>query len=297
MIGRISNIQRFSTGDGPGIRTTVFFKGCPLHCKWCHNPETIRREAELMFHRALCVNCGMCASVCCNDAHTFDESGHTFLRSKCIVCGKCAEICPHRALEKDSMVYDIDSLMSIICEDIDFYKESDGGVTLSGGEPLSQPEFCIELAKSCKEHGIDVLIDTSAQAEISVFEELMRYADKYYIDLKAATDEDYIKMTGGRLAPVINAVKMLSDAGRSVTIRIPVIPGHNYSLEYMQKTAAVLKGTGAKRVDLLPFHSLCAEKYSALGRRYAYDGVKSLTKNDLLILTEAFDGFDVRVTH
>lgn len=297
MNGRISNIQRFSTGDGPGIRTTVFFKGCPLHCKWCHNPETIHCEAEIMFHKTLCVSCGMCASVCESNAHVFRNGTHLFKRDSCTVCGKCAEICPHNALEKDSSVYDTDSLMKIICEDVDFYNESGGGVTLSGGEPLSQPEFCIELAKKCKESGIDVLIDTSAQAELAVFEELMMYADKYYIDLKAATDEDYAKMTGGRLEPVKNSIKKLLSEGKDVTIRIPVIPGHNFSLEYMQKMAAVLAETGAVRVDLLPFHSLCAEKYSALGRGYAYDGVRSLTKDDLLPLTAAFEAFEVRITH
>lgn len=297
MNGRISNIQRFSTGDGPGIRTTVFFKGCPLHCKWCHNPETIRIDAEIMFHKALCVNCGLCASVCESNAHVFDNVTHLFERNKCTACGKCTQICPHNALERDSSLYDIDALMKIISEDMDFYRESGGGVTLSGGEPLSQPEFCIEIARKCKENGIDVLIDTSAQADFSVFEELMNYANEYYVDFKAATEEDYAKLTGGRLEPVKNNINRLLTAGKNVTIRIPVIPGHNYSFEYMQKTVAALRETGAKRVDLLPFHSLCSEKYSALDRKYAYEDVKSLTKDDLLMLTTAFEGFEVKITH
>lgn len=297
MTGRISNIQRFSLGDGPGIRTTVFFKGCPLHCAWCHNPETIRPQPEIMFHKTLCVNCGLCASVCANDAHTVSDGIHIFERSKCKVCGECAKICPRSALEIDSSVYSVDSVMKIVTEDIDFYKESGGGVTLSGGEPLSQPEFCAEIAKKCHESGISVLIDTSAQAEFAVFEALLDYADEYYVDLKAATEDDYKKMTGGRLFPVCDNIKKLCAAGKNVTVRIPVIPGHNYDVDYMKKMASVLAGTGAKRVDLLPFHSLCSEKYAALGKKYAYDGIKSLSKEDLVPLVDAFEGFDVKITH
>lgn len=298
MKGRISHIQRFSLGDGPGIRTTVFFKGCPLHCAWCHNPETIHKEKQLMYHKNLCVSCGLCASVCGAGAHMITSSGeHELSREKCVLCGKCASVCPHGALEINGKVLDSDEIMKAIYEDKDFYAESGGGVTLSGGEPLSQPEFAVELARKCSEAGIRVLIDTAAQASFEVFEDIMQYADEYYVDLKAATEEDYRKMTGGSLKPVTDNITGLVKAGKRVTIRIPVIPGHNFSVEYMKKMADVLVPTGAKTVNLLPFHNLCAEKYTALGRKYPYSDIESLKKEQLVPLLESFKGFDAIITN
>ncbi len=298
MTGKISHIQRFSVGDGPGIRSTVFFKGCPLHCLWCHNPETISPDPVLMFHQSLCTSCGKCASVCHAAVHVISESGkHIISRSNCIACRECVKHCPKKALEISGKEMTADEVFSIISEDRDFYRESGGGITFSGGEPLLQPEFARELAKKCFENGISVLIDTSAALGFKSFEPVLDFADTYYVDLKAADDKDYRHFTGGSIFPVTDSISKLVKAGKDVTIRIPVIPDHNFSLSYMKRMADVIRETGAVKVDLLPFHSLCKEKYKAIGKNYIYAGTESLKASDLFPLLEAFEGFDARVTN
>ncbi len=298
MTGKISQIQRFSLGDGPGIRTTLFLKGCPLHCPWCHNPETIPSKPLLMLYLSICTSCGKCALVCQNAAHGFTEAGeHVIDRNACIACGKCVDECSHRAIEINGKEMSVEELMKIIKEDEDFYIASDGGVTLSGGEPLMQGEFAIQIAKACKENNIDVLIDTSAQASIDILKGIRQYADKFYIDLKAATDEDYKSVTGGSLRKVLDAIAYLVNSHADVTVRIPVIPEHNQSIEYMEKMAQLLRPTGVKKVDLLPFHSLCKSKYDALGLKFKYSDTESLTKESISCLLDAFKGFDARITN
>lgn len=147
MTGNISKIQRFSVGDGPGIRTTVFMKGCPLHCLWCHNPETISEKPVLMFYRSRCKSCGMCSSVCANNVHILKNNIHSLDFSKCTLCGKCINDCINNALEINGSAKSVDDIMNVILQDIDFYKESGGGVTLSGGEPLIQHKFCQEISQ------------------------------------------------------------------------------------------------------------------------------------------------------
>ncbi len=297
MTGNISHIQRFSVGDGPGIRSTVFFKGCPLHCPWCHNPETIPSERLLVYHRSVCTACGKCKSVCANGVHIFDEANHEVLFSKCVKCGKCIDTCPNNALEINGKEMSVNDVMSVVMQDKDFYAASEGGITLSGGEPLYQPEFCEALAKACHDNGISVLIDTSGTVEMSVLEAVMPYADEYYVDLKAANEADYMKLTGASLKNVLENIKLLCEANKKVTVRIPVIPGHNDSIEYMRKMAEVLKGTDVKNVDLLPFHSLCVSKYTSIGRKYKYAEYGSLTKADIEPLLDAFEGFSARITN
>lgn len=297
MTGNINHIQRFSVGDGPGIRTTVFFMGCPLHCPWCHNPETQPFSPVFMYHRSLCKNCGMCTTVCENGLHKITDGVHSYTRAGCTLCGKCTSVCPHNALEINGEQMSEHEIMKIICEDIDFYKASGGGVTLSGGEPLSQPDFCMELAKECHAKDIDVLIDTSAQAPLEVFEELIKYANKYYIDFKASNEDDYKNITGGSIAPVVKSITRLCELNADVTVRIPVIPGHNNNIKYMRKTTDILRSTGVKKVDLLPFHNLCREKYKALDIKFRYASTASLPKQELEPLLCAFNGFQVRITN
>ncbi len=297
MIGNISHIQRFSVGDGPGIRSTVFFKGCPLHCLWCHNPETIPSRGVLLFYKSLCTGCGKCADVCKNNVHTVQNGDHAVRFEKCIHCGECVRACPQNALEINGKEMSVDDILSVVLQDADFYAASEGGVTLSGGEPLYQPEFCVELARALSENSVRVLIDTALQADESVVRAIMQYADEFYVDIKANSEEDYRKLVGGSLEKVLKNIKLLIDNGKSVTVRIPVIPGHNNSLEYMKKTAEKLRDTGVLNIDLLPFHSLCVSKYNSMGRRYAYEGVESLSKRDIEPLLKAFDGFNAKTAN
>lgn len=297
MMGNISLIQRFSLGDGPGIRTTVFLKGCPLHCPWCHNPETIKGDKSLLFFSSLCTGCGKCVDACPNGVHSIKSGEHKLNRELCLKCGKCVDSCPVHALEINGKHLSSDDVLSVIMEDEEFYRESGGGVTISGGEPLLQWEFTTELAKKCHENGIDVLIDTSAQARREVFVELTKYAKKYYVDVKCNSDEDYKRVTGGSLWTVLDNIQFLCSIGMDVTFRIPIIPGHNDSIEYLSKIADIIRPTGVKKVDLLPFHSLCESKYRALGQDFGYGGVSSLSLEGIKPLLTAFDGFDARVTN
>lgn len=297
MTGNISKIQRFSVGDGPGIRTTVFLKGCPLHCLWCHNPETITAKPVLMLYTSLCSGCRRCEAVCPQNVHKFTDNTHSIDTENCIACGSCVNACLKKALEINGSEKTADEVMDVILHDIDFYKESGGGVTLSGGEPLLQHKFCAKIAKMCYNKGIDVLIDTSACVDFDAFQSVLPYADKYYADLKAANDEDYKKYTGGSFSLVIENITRLVSLGKDVTVRIPIIPKHNDTFEYALKMADVLKSTGAKKVDLLPFHSLCKQKYYAMGKEYAYKNTESLKKSDLKPLVAAFEGFEVKITN
>lgn len=297
MIGNISRIQRFSVGDGEGIRSTVFLKGCPLHCPWCHNPETQPFTPILMYYSSKCALCGACVSVCPNSVHSIVEGKHLIDRKKCIACGACVKECFNDALELDGKQMSVEDVVKIVSEDEEFYQASNGGVTLSGGEPLSQLDFAIELMKSLTERKIDVLCDTSAQCKTEDLKKVVQYCKTFYVDVKAADEESHAKTVGGSFKRVLDNLTFLVSEGCDVTVRIPVIPNHNDTVEYLAKVADAIKPTGVKKVDLLPFHSLCRSKYDSIGWEFAYNGIESLSRTDIEPLKAAFDGFDVRVTN
>lgn len=237
--GFISELQHFSTGDGPGIRTTVFFQGCNLHCEWCHNPETIPLKGSVLQYK--------------NGEKKISGSLMT-----------------------------VQGVMEYILEDMDFYKASGGGVTISGGEPLLQPEFCRALASACNSHQIDVILDTAGNVPYEAFEQVLPYIKTIFFDLKANCIEDYKQRTGGSFDLIIDNLKQLVENEVDVVVRIPVIPGHNDSMGYMEKYADILLDCGIKRVDLLPFHRLGSSKYTALGRDdYRYKDIKTMHKDEL----------------
>jgi glycyl-radical enzyme activating protein len=294
--GVISNIQHFSVGDGPGIRTTVFFQGCNLRCLWCHNPETIPRLPVLLFYKNLCTNCGSCTRVCPSGAHELLNAEHIFNLSSCRASGKCTETCPSGALKLSGKTMTLEEVFENICEDIEFYKATGGGVTFSGGEPLLQADFCVSLAEKCTSHGISVIIDTAGNVSYSEFEKLLPYKVHFFYDLKAATEEDYRTKTGGSfMLTVINLAKLVYD-GAQVTVRIPIIPGFNDNTLYCQDLRKVLKETGIERVQLMPFHRTGSSKYKALDKTYAYEKMRSLPDESLTRLLKIFaDDFDAGI--
>lgn len=237
----ITNIQHFSVGDGPGIRTTVFFKGCNLHCPWCHNPENIAPDIDAVYGR-------MCT---------------------------------------------VEETVAEIGEDLDFYRESGGGVTLSGGEPLLQARVCREIARACKERGIPVLLDTAGNVGFSAFEEVLPYLDECYFDLKAGTEAGY-GAVGGSLGLTLSNMRALTAWGIPTVVRIPVIPGFNDSEETGKAMADALAGISIKRVDLLPFHRLGSAKYKELGLSYAYARVPGMEPEKLLPLLAIFESAGFR---
>lgn len=284
----ISNLQHFSTGDGPGIRSTIFFQGCNLKCAWCHNPETIPRNPVLLYYRQHCTNCRLCVKACPNSAHEDRDGHHAFNRSRCRTSGQCVISCPSDALKLSGTLKTLQEVLDYIYEDIDFYKASGGGVTLSGGEPMLQADFCAAVAKNCKEKGISVIIDTAGNVNYSEFEKVIPFTDTFYYDLKGATEEDYRDKTGGSFQLTVTNMTRLVTGGAEVIARIPIIPGYNDNPVYCGRLNEILKKSGVKGVHLLPFHRLGSSKYDAIGTYYSYFDTSPPSKEKMNSLLEIF---------
>ena len=264
MVGRLFNIQRFSVHDGPGIRTTLFFKGCNLRCRWCHNPESYKAEPQIQYLREKCIGCGECQKICKQGIHI--EDGKRIGIENCILCQKCVDACMSGALKYAGKEYALDELTDIALRDKDYYINSGGGVTASGGEPLLQYEFVTQLFKRLKEEGISTALDTAGNVPFQYFEKVLPYTDKFLADFKAAPPEKMLKMTGADYDLVLENIHRLREKS-SVIIRIPVIPGYNDSVDIMKKTGEILSGMKA---EFLPFHRLAVSKYKAMGMDYSY---------------------------
>lgn len=254
----IFDIERNSYVDGPGIRTTVFLKGCPLSCVWCHNPESQSFEKQIMFYKSKCIGCGKCREVCPNN-----------LKS-CDFCGRCELYCPADARKICGKEYTIDEVLKEIVKDKPFYENSGGGVTLSGGEPLAQYDFSLELLKKAKENGIHTAIETCGYAEKSKILEIAKYVDLFLFDCKETDQELHKKYTGVDNKIILDNLKALSDAGSKIILRCPIIPGFNDRAEHFKGISEIAgKLSGIEHIEVEPFHPHGESKYSALGRKYA----------------------------
>ncbi len=287
--GLISNMQHFSIDDGPGIRTTIFMQGCNLKCTWCHNPETASMTPVIMLNKPLCTKCEMCKTACDFQAHIFNKE-HCIDRDKCIRCGKCTLNCHSNALSISGKYISLEDVFNYIYEDIDYMNESGGGVTISGGEPLLQADFCALLAKKCKEANIHVIIDTAGNIAFSEFEKVIPYTDEFYYDIKSGDEHILKEKTGGNLSLVTDNLIKLIEKGAAVTVRIPVIPGVNYSYEELDKMYELIKKAGVTKVNLLPFHRLGVSKYASLDKQYDFADTLSLAKDDLKPYADIFKG-------
>ncbi len=253
MMGTIFDIQRASFVDGDGVRTAVFFKGCSLRCKWCHNPEGIKREKELLYYQSRCIGCGKCNEIC----KRADEN--------CILCGKCALYCPNDAKELCGQSYTVDELFEIIKRDNSFYERTGGGVTVSGGECMLQADFLAELLKKCKESDINTAVDTAGNVPFEGFERVLPYVDTFLYDIKCINEELHVSGTGHTNKLILENFNKLLSLGASVAVRIPVIGGFNDTDEEMKAICAFLKGKRISGVELLPYHDLGVHKYEGLG--------------------------------
>lgn len=263
MTGRIMDLKRYAIHDGDGIRTTVFFKGCPLKCVWCHNPEGIGFGSQLAFYANKCIGCGTCGQICPVGAHSF-ENGHTFRRDLCTACGRCAEECPTEALSLFGRQMTVEQLLPLLLEDRIFYQTSGGGVTLSGGECLCQAEFCRELLSRLKAEGIDTAVDTCGMVPRSALDCVLPFTDIFLYDVKAANEDVHIRCTGVSNKLILDNLRYLDERGAQLEIRIPLIPGWNGDeIHGICGLLGPLKHL--KKVRVLPYNNLAGSKYVALG--------------------------------
>lgn len=263
MKAKIFEIKRFAVHDGDGIRTTVFFKGCPLKCVWCHNPEGILAKSELAYYAHKCISCGECLSVCPTGAHTIENGKHAFNREKCIACGKCVGACLGNALTLYGKETTVDELLPILLQDKEFYDHSGGGVTLSGGECLLYADFCAELLEKLKENGVHTAVDTCGFVSKNALDKVMPYTDIFLYDIKAFGEEIHIKCTGHSNKQILENLLYLDNHGCKTEIRIPYVPEYNdHEIEAIGKLLSGLKHL--TKVRVLPYHNYAASKYAGL---------------------------------
>ena len=257
MNATIFEIQRTSFVDGPGIRTTVFFKGCNLKCKWCHNPESQLLKPQIMYYKNKCTGCGKCKEVCRYDLE------------KCDLCGECVKHCPHEARKICGRQYGVAEIFDEIKKDKLFYETSGGGVTFSGGECMLQIDFLAQILKMCRENGINTAVDTAGDVPWEYFEKIMPYTNIFLYDIKAISEKLHIEGTGVSNKRLLSNLQRISDDGRSeIIIRVPVIPQFNDSAEEIRKIAHFIKHIRCRKTELLAYNPMAKSKYDALGMKF-----------------------------
>lgn len=283
--GSVFNIQRYSLHDGPGIRTIVFFQGCPLRCLWCSNPESQPMNFQMLFQEKDCIGCRECMRPCGDGAITFGEDDFypNIDRKKCISCLSCVEACPTKALHVSGSRMSVEEVMEEVLRDKAFYDKSGGGLTLSGGEALMQPEFAIALLDAARNQGIHTAIETTGYAQPEVFDRVTEHADMILFDFKQLDDGKHQQFTGVSNKLILRNLKaIISRQTPDLIVRIPVIPDFNHSPDEMAEMAEFLVEQGAKKVHLLPFHQMGENKYKMLGIDYEFGEYKALHEEDLI---------------
>jgi pyruvate formate lyase activating enzyme len=261
------NIQRFSLHDGPGIRTTVFFKGCPLQCRWCSNPESWNPFIEVMTRDAKCIRCGRCAEMCPLGAISFTpESGRKIDWTKCDNCLRCVDVCPSGAITKAGWLTSVDEVMAEVRREAVFYRHSGGGVTLSGGEPLLQPRIAFELLKACKQEGINTALDTSGYASWELLQQILEYSDMVLYDIKHLNPQHHRRGTGRSNSTILKNARRAAQMTR-MWLRIPLVPGYNDSPEHLIQVGEFGAQLGVEKICLLPYHRWGETKCENLGRK------------------------------
>lgn len=297
--GIIFDIKHFAVHDGPGIRTTVFFKGCPMECWWCHNPEGLSTEEEVFYYEAKCMGCHRCIDICSASAIDKNNDGIGIIRENCNTCGECVEECPTGALQIAGNRVTVDEVMDEIKKSIIYFNKSGGGVTFSGGEPLMQPDFLRGLIIECRDRGIHIALDTSGYAPREIFDSMVDDIDIFLYDLKLISDSRHKKYTAVSNKVILENLGRLSekDRGRDVFIRFPVVPNitdGDRELDEIIEFISSLKDIN--KVNLLPFHNV-REKYERLGRKYRIKNVKSPDRERVKHIKELFQekGFKVKI--
>lgn len=287
MNAQIMDIKRFAVHDGDGIRTTIFFKGCPLRCVWCHNPEGELRQTQLSYNEHKCTSCGSCQNLC--KANQIVEGKHIFDRDACTLCGACEQVCPSGCFRIYGKTYTVDQLLEIILEDKDFYEASGGGVTLSGGECLVQADFCAELLKRCKEKGIHTAVDTCGYVSRDAIDKVMPYTDIFLYDIKAIDEETHIRCTGHSNQCILENLRYLTEQGKKAEIRYPYVPGYNS--DQVEKIGLFLKDiSNITNVKVLAYHNLSETKYESLAMESHMPQCKIPTHDEITMAETTIKG-------
>lgn len=280
MRGMILNIQKFCTKDGPGIRTTVFLKGCPLRCEWCHNPESQKTRAELLYDAEKCTGCGRCTKICETGAQRF-ESGHILDRSRCAECFKCVSI-SCGALERAGKSVSVDEVIKEVADDAVFYESSGGGLTLSGGEPFAQPEFALALLSAAKSIGLHTCVETCGYVPKEVIEKAAGVVDIFLYDIKLTNDKLHRKYTGVSNQLISENLRHIDLLGAKTILRCPIIPGINDTDEHFAGIASAASSLkNIIEINIEPFNQLSGAKYGRLGLVYQLDGIRTQSQGEI----------------
>ncbi|MFZ7130862.1 MAG: glycyl-radical enzyme activating protein [Eubacteriales bacterium] len=297
MKGLLFNIQRFSIHDGPGIRTTVFLKGCPLNCKWCANPESKSTKRELFYNKSNCIGCGACIKACPNEALRLDRDKIIINKEKCSNCFHCVDACIKKALYIEGEYYTLEALVHEVEKDRVFYEKSGGGVTLSGGEPLLQQEFVLAFLMEMKSREIHTVVETSGYVSQECFTKVIPYIDFLYMDIKHPDKHMHKQYTGVENELILKNIETAIRQKKEIVARIPVIPRFNDSKKTMKEFISLIKRLKIQKIELLPFHQLGMGKWECLGLDYIYKNDKNMKKEELNWMAQLFEieGIDVQI--
>lgn len=285
--GLVFNIQKYSLHDGPGVRTIVFLKGCPLHCLWCSNPESISPAPQILASAQNCTQCGSCARLCPQHIHRMDSGQHTMVyREQCLGCGLCVQHCPAHALLLSGQNMGVSTIMRTVLQDQMFYHSSGGGLTLSGGEAALQKDFCSALLKQCRAEGVHTALETCGHVPWASLEALAPYVDIFLYDVKHTHSATHKALTGVGNERIQENLHLLARAHYPFILRMPLIPGHNDDSPHLRSMAALInelcqQQAALREVQLLPYHRYGEGKYAQLGQKYPLEGCESYTPEDM----------------